>query len=545
MNPTTAARTLALLTAGCFAASLACAADAQAPADLLLRNGEIMTPGGWVRALAVRDGVISAVGDDAEVSALAGPTTRVIDLAGAAVLPGLHDTHVHSMFAGLEQFQCRIAPGADPAAILAAVKACAAKLKPGEWLVGGNWVGAVFRDVEQHRRLLDEAAPANPVLLNDEAHHSVWVNTRALELAGITRKTANPPGGIIERDAAGEATGLLREEATRLVESIVPEPDAATRRRALLLASQQMLSFGITSYTEATVRKGDIASFADLSGEGLLKQRVRGCIVWAPGDVDGERLIRERARYARARFATDCVKIFTDGVPLESRTAAMLEPYLDAHGGHDGTGMLMVPQAQLNEGVARFDRAGLHVKFHAAGDAAVRSAIDAVAYARKANGWGGPMHDVGHNSFVDLADVPRVHMLNMAFEFSPYIWYPTPITAVDVRRVVGEQRLARFIPVLDGIDSGALVTRQSPGGSKETIAPEERISLEQAIRMFTESGARLMGQRDRVGAIEPGMHADLVVVERNPFEVPITEVHDTKVRMTFVEGEKVYDTTAR
>jgi hypothetical protein len=241
----------------------------------------------------------------------------------------------------------------------------------------------------------------------------------------------------------------------------------------------------------------------------------------------------------------------------------MLEPYFDAHGGQDGRGMLMVPQQQLNEAVARFDRAGLHVKFHAAGDAAVRSALDAIAWARKSNGWGGPMHDVGHNTFIDPADVPRARELHAAFEFSPYIWYPTPIVAVDVRRVVGEERLARVWPVRDGVASGTLVTagsdwsvvpsvnpwlaietlvtRQKPGGSKETIAPEQRISLEQALTLFTENGAGLMGQRDRVGAIETGMRADLVVTAKNPFKVPITTVHETVVRMTFIDGEKVFD----
>jgi hypothetical protein len=566
MNPQATIRPLARALAGCLLAASGAVASAAEPADLVFRNAEVLAPGGTAQALAVRDGVITVVGTAAEVQSQTGPRTTVLDLGGATVLPGLHDTHVHSMFAGLEQFQCRFAYGANPAEIVAAVKQCAAKLKPGEWLVGGNWVGAVFTEVEQHRRLLDEAAPHNPVVLGDEAHHSVWVNTRALELAGITRETANPPGGIIERDAAGEANGLLREEATRLVESIVPPPDAATRSKALLLSSRQMLSFGITSYTEASVRKGDIATFAALSEEGALKQRVRGCIVWMPGDADGERLILDRAFHARPRFATDCVKIFTDGVPLESRTAAMLEPYLDDHGGQDGHGMLMVPQQQLNEAVARFDRAGLHVKFHAAGDAAVRAALDAVAFARKANGGGGPVHDVGHNSFIDPADLPRARELHVAHEFSPYIWYPTPIVAVDVRRVVGEERLARFTPVRDGLESGALVTagsdwsvvpsvnpwlaietlvtRQAPGGSAETIAPGQRISLAQALTLFTENGARLMGQRDRVGAIEPGMRADLVVTEKNPFEVPVTAVHQTRVRMTFIDGEKVYDATS-
>jgi hypothetical protein len=534
-------------------------------ADLILANGRVHTPSGWMQSLAVRDGTIVAVGPAESVDAFRGPNTRVVNLNGNAVFPGLHDSHVHSMFAGLEQFTCRIPPGALPAKIAAAVKACVQAKKPGEWIVGGNWVAAVFAPRQLNRAFLDKLAPANPVLLNDESHHSVWVNSAALRLAGITRDTPNPAGGIIERDAKGEPNGLLRETATTLVESIVPPPSDALKREALTLSSRQMLSYGITSYTEATVRKHEIATFAALSAEGVLKQRVRGCIVWAPGDADGERLIAERASYARPRFATDCVKIFMDGVPTESRTGAMLEPYVD-HGHNRGAperGLLMIPQDTLNQAVTRFDRQGLQVKFHAAGDGAVRAAIDSVFAARAANGWGGPRHDVGHSTFVASADIPRVREAQMAFEYSPYIWYPTPIAAVDVFNAVGAERMRRWVPIKDGLESGALVvagsdwsvvpsvnpwlametmvTRQNPGGSTKTLGEGQRITLEQALRIFTENGAQLMLQRNEVGSLEVGMRADFIVTANNPFDVPITEVHVTKVAMTFIDGELVYE----
>jgi predicted amidohydrolase YtcJ len=332
-----------------------------------------------------------------------------------------------------------------------------------------------------------------------------------------------------------------------------------------------MLSYGITSFTVASVRKPDISVLSALSAEGLLKQRVRGCIVWnaAPAEQnrDSEDMISTRARYAQPRFATDCVKIFLDGVPTESHTGAMLEPYADAHAGagdqRPEKGILMIPQDVLDRVVARFDREGLNVKFHAAGDAAVRAAIDAVAVARRINGYGGAMHDVGHSTFVSRADIPRVRELHMSWEFSPYIWYPTPIAAVDVRKAVGDERMKRWVPIREAIDTGALVavgsdwsvvpsvnpwlgmetlvTRQMPGGSGETLGEQERITLHEAFRLFTENGAALMRQRDKVGSIELGMHADLVVTASNPFEVPITRLHATEVRMTFIDGEKVFD----
>ncbi|BBE32566.1 amidohydrolase [Sphingosinicella microcystinivorans] len=540
------------------------AAAAEAPADTILLNGDVRTPAGWAQALAIRDGVIIAVGDAKATDAFRGPNSVVVDLKGAAVLPGLHDMHVHSHFAGLEQFSCSFGYGAKPAAIAARVKECAKAAKPGDWIVGGNWVGAAFKKGEQTRAFLDKVAPNNPVVLSDESHHSIWANSKALELAGVTRDTKDPTGGIIDRDAKGNPTGVFRELATDLIEKIMPPPTEEMNRKALILSTTQMLSYGITSYTEATVRDSNMKTLSDLSGEGLVKQRIRGCIVWAPGDAMGERLIETRATYAKPRFKTDCVKLFMDGVPLESHTAAMLEPYKGvSNTDPTNKGILLIPQPALNEAVAKFDRMGLHVKFHAVGDGAVRSAISAAEYARKVNGWGGSAHDVGHTTFADPADIPRVRDLHLTWEFSPYIWYPTPITDVDMRRAVGDEMMKRVIPIKEALDTGAnvvagsdwsvvpsvnpwlaietMVTRQAPGGGGTMVAPDERVSLDDAIRIFTENGAALMGTRDIVGSIEPGMRADIIVTEKNPWKVPVTEVHATKVRMTFIDGEKVYD----
>jgi predicted amidohydrolase YtcJ len=388
-------------------------------------------------------------------------------------------------------------------------------------------------------------------------------------LAGVDRNTPNPPNGIIDRDSNGEPTGLLREAAEGLVHRVMPAASVESRSKAMRLSSAQMLSYGITSFNDAGVNGENIGVMADLAEKGVLKQRVTGCIRWAapgaPGHEESVAMIRDRAFYRKGRFSPSCVKIVLDGVPTESHTAAMLAPYVDAHphGGGSDTGLLMIPQDVLNRAVAEFDRQGLLIKFHAAGDAAVRAAIDAVTHARKVNGFGGPMHDVGHNSFVDLADFPRARDAQMTWEFSPYIWYPTPIAAQDIRRAVGDERMKRWIPIRDAVESGALVvagsdwsvvpsvnpwlaietmvTRQIPGGSTETLGEGQRIDLDTAFRIFTENGAAQLGQRGQWGAIEPGVMADFIVTERNPFKVPITEVNATKVLRTYIEGELVYD----
>lgn len=542
--------------------------------DLVLTNGQVLTPFGWQQAIAISDSVIVSIGDASTINTMITAETGVVDLKGATVLPGLHDMHVHPLFAGMEQFSCGLEPGASPQSIANAIKACVANKKPGEWILGGNWVAAVFKTGEQSRKFLDRVAPDNPVFLNDEAHHSVWVNSPALELAGINRETPDPEGGIIERDVAGEPNGLLRERAVNLVANVLPLATEAEKRRALILSTSIMLSHGITSFTVASVRQNNMSVLSALSEEGLIKQRVRGCIVWshAPEEVNkiSETLIEVRAFYTRPRFATDCVKIFMDGVPTESHTAAMLEPYVDSktQGKDDRPerGLLFIPQEVLNKAVTHFDRQGLHIKFHAVGDEAVRSAIDAVSAARKVNGLGGAFHHLGHSTFVSQSDLPRAGSLQMAWEFSPYIWYPTPIADQDIRKAVGEERMKRFIPIKDALDTGALVvagsdwsvvpsvnpwlaietmvTRQKPGGSENMIGELERVTLDDAMKVMTDNGARLMGHRDKVGAIEVGMHADIIVTETNPYKVAINQVHATKVLMTYIDGEKVFDSAS-
>src|SRR5262249_15136213 len=272
-------------------------------------------------------------------------------------------------------------------------------------------------------------------ILDDTSGHSAWVNTKALDVAGITRDTVDPPGGIIERDKRGEPTGVLRESATDLVRRHVPALSDETLRKALQWSLKQMLQVGITSYTEAAVgyaagAERELQTYAALADSGQIKQRATLCITWAPGDADGQRAITMRNLYARDRVSPNCVKIFLDGVPTDSHTAAMLQPYAqkmrDRNDEAAVRGMLLVDQQVLSEAVTRFDRMGLTVKFHAAGDAAVRAGLNAIQAARAANGFSGLMHNVGHCTFVSKDDLARARAIGATFEVSPYLWAPSP-----------------------------------------------------------------------------------------------------------------------
>jgi predicted amidohydrolase YtcJ len=542
-------------------------------ADLILTNGRIKTPTGWAEALAIHAGVIVAVGEASKIGTLRTDKTQVLDLGGDTVLPGLHDRHVHPLFAGLSERQCKIPQGSTLKDIQAKVKACVERAAPGGWIVGGQWDASAIGQAP-NRALLDAVAPDNPVLLTDTSAHSSWANSKALAAAGITKDTPNPKGGIIERDTSGEPTGVLREAARTLAAKPVPAPTDEEVRQALQWAVSTMLSFGITSFSEAALGfavggEKAIKAYAALADAGVLKQRVRLCLMWRPDDAEAETVIAGRNLHARDRVRPDCIKIMLDGVPTDSHTAAMLEPYAGTMEGRTDEaarkGMLMVKQSVLDQAVTRFDRMGLTVKMHAAGDASVRAGLDAIAAARKANGFSGQLHDVGHCTFVAKTDVQRARALGATFEVSPYLWAPSPIND-DITAAIGDARMERVWPVRELIASGALVipgsdwsvvpsvnpwigletlvTREEPGGSKKSFGKAEAITLEQAFALFTDNAAKQGRMADKVGRIEPGMLADVIVVAQNPFAVPISQVHTTKVKMTFINGEKVFDAVA-
>jgi predicted amidohydrolase YtcJ len=539
--------------------------------DLILTNGEVYkADGSWAQAVAVRRGVIVAVGDAESVRRHQGTSTFVVDLKGKTVLPGFHDMHIHPLGGGQLMRSCVLKREANPAEIRQTVTECAARAKPGEWITGGMWVNDVFRDEPQDRRLLDEAAPNNPVVLSDETGHSSWANSLALKAAGITRDTKDPLNGAIEHRPDGEPNGLLRESAARLVREKVPPATAESNAAAIQEALDTILAVGITSLQAALESRDSLTAFATVSDRGKLRQRVKACLGWsynASGvDQRFEALYAERALYRRERISPDCVKIANDGVPGESHTAAMLEPYAEPVPGDTGNtrrfGIMNVPPDVLKKAVTRFDRDGMSMVIHCTGDACARAAVDAIAAAREANGASGVMHQIAHNNFTTNADLKRGRRLGVTFEYSAYLYYLNGVTRTYLK-AIGPKRFERYKPVRETIDAGSnavegsdwpvsptpnpwiaietLVTRKKPGGSDEPpLAPKEAITLKEAIDIYTVNAARQFGHADAVGSIEPGRFADLIVIDRNPFKVPVTTIHETKVEQVFVNGERVY-----
>ncbi|HEY6868999.1 MAG TPA: amidohydrolase family protein, partial [Novosphingobium sp.] len=327
-RPPSLSRHAALVIAALGAIAAAAPAAAASPAlDTLFINGTVIVPGGTAQAVAVREGSIVAVGTTAEILARPHARSGIVDLAGHTLMPGLYDSHVHLYMAGLEMRSCHVSPEGGAAALKQSLAACRAGAKRGAWLTGGSWVAGSFRPGEQTARLLDEVSPDNPVVLYDQSRHSAWLNSAALKLAHVTRDTPDPPGGLIERDATGQPTGILREQAQGLAEVAMPRKSLAEQVQAVKDSTDLMLSYGIVGLIDAMVTDEWADALASYARSGQLKQHVRGCIAWRWNGMGGERLFARRQQLTAGRLSLDCVKMFLDGVPLEAQTAAMLEPY--------------------------------------------------------------------------------------------------------------------------------------------------------------------------------------------------------------------------
>ncbi len=564
-----------LLTAGSgYAASRSLNDKAALPAaDTVITNARIYTldpAQPWAQAAAVADGRFVFVGDTRGTAAYRGPHTRVIDLAGKMVMPGVNDVHSHPWQGGLKLlYHCSFAFTATPDEVAAQLRRCLAENPGAKWIEGGQWTSDFFRNntIPSPRAWLDAISTDAAIVLHDDATHNAWVNSRALQLAGISRDTPDPEGGVIVRDAAGEPNGLLYESAQRLVAQIRPEWTVPQYRAAIAEGVREANRVGLAGIDEARVQAPMLEAYRQLDAAGELSLRVTANLQTPREYRDYPLQMADytalRDEYRSTHVDTRYVKIFLDGVPTASRTALMLADYVtDAEHPEATKGFLLVDADILKQDLIALDKAGFTVKMHAAGDGAVRVGLDAIAAARKANGPSGLRHQLGHAGFIDPADVPRFAALNATADLSPYIWYPSPIMD-SIVGAVGE-RGRQYFPTRDLLDQGAdlvmgsdwpsaaaslnpwgaieaLVTRRNPASDRpETLWPEQAITLEQALYIATLGGARGLGIEQVSGSVQVGKSADFIVLDRNLFELPVESISETVVEQTWFEGRTVY-----
>ncbi|WP_417624253.1 amidohydrolase [Paremcibacter congregatus] len=542
--------------------------------DTILVNGAIHTmeeDQPTASALAIRAGKIMALGATEDIIELKSPTTRVIDLKGRMVMPGLNDGHSHPTEGAVANlFSCKFEFTATAEDIARILTACVEKNPSAEWIVGGRWDSNFFEnnDIPSPRKWLDQYSGNKAVYFSDDSGHNGWANTKALQLVGMTKDTKDPAGGKIIRDAkTGAPNGLLLEEAQTVMEKQLPDWTEDQYQAGVREMTRLANQFGITGIKDAISRDPILKAYHDVDKAGDLSIHVAAAISTPYGHrevpLDYDRLESLRDTFASDHVDTRFVKITNDGVPTASRTAAMLAPYRPHdHFPANYRGLIHVDEETLTRDVAELEKRGFTVKIHTAGDRSVQEALNAIEKAHKITGRSDLRHELAHAGYVAESDIPRFKELNVVADLSPYIWHPSPIIQ-SVLDAVGE-RGKHYWPIRDLLKAGApvlagsdwpaavpslnpwigieaMITRQDPyDKTAGALWPEQAITLEQTLRIFTIEGARALRIEETSGSLKVGKSADLVVLNQNLFRIKATDIAKTKVDMTFFEGKIVH-----
>lgn len=540
-------------------------ASDQTHADILLVNGAVYTMDSgrrWAQAIAIANGRIVFVGTDQDATKYAGSLTKLVNLNGKMVLPGFIDSHIHPVQGALEEQACYLGDFEKAESIDKTITEYAQAHKDLDWVIGSGWSLPIYGPNGPKKEALDKLVPDRPAFFISQDGHSGWANSKALEKAGINSFSPDPPNGRIEREADGRTpSGTLREGAVELVEKVAPHPTEDQERQAALDVQKKLNKLGILAVQDASVGESTLKTYAALDDANLLTMRVSACMTLHPekGPKQIDTFKEWRSKYDGDLLSARAVKIFSDGV-VETKTAAMLEPYVG--GDAKDIGILNYTPAQLKWFATKLDAAGFQIHTHAIGDRAVRCALDALETAQKVNGKTNKMHHIAHLQVVHPDDIPRFRRLNVVANFQPY-WafsdkYITDLTVP----ILGEARMKQNYPINSVFRSGAFVvagsdwtvttanpleaiqvavTRCGIGETADKVfVPEERVSLPDILSAYTINGAYLGHWEKEIGSLEAGKSADMIVLDKNLFEVSPFDIAKTKVIWTLFKGREVY-----
>jgi predicted amidohydrolase YtcJ len=542
-------------------------------ADTVIVNARIYTVNPrqpWAEALAIRGDKILAVGSAKEIAAYPATTVRVIDAGGRLILPGFTDCHVHFLDGSLSLERVDLAEAKTVAEIQQRVKAFATAHPEQPWVLGRGWSYTLFAASGlPDKRYLDEIVPNRPVYLEGFDGHTWWANSKALDLAGITRQTPNPPNGEFVRDPkTGEPRGAVKEDAADAVmRRSIPVLTREEKLRALRAGMKEANRFGLVRvHVAGSISAGigdveDVGLFDELRRTGELSVRMYLAYRLDPPAVTAEQLRQIddfHNRYHDEWISAGAVKFFLDGV-IETRTAAMLSPYANEP---SQSGQLLWVPATYQAAVAELDRRGVQVFTHAIGDRAIRQALDSYENAQKINHTQDARHRIEHIECVSAADIPRFGKLDVIASFQPLHAYPDDDIAKVWAPNVGPER-ARRAWAWHSIESrggvlafgsdwpivtlnpwpgvrNALMRQTTDGEPPGGFIPQERINLEDAIKAYT-LGAAFAGHREETeGSIEPGKLADLIVLRQDLFKIEPNQIAGMEVLLTMVGGKVVY-----
>ncbi|MFE7244995.1 amidohydrolase [Streptomyces sp. NPDC057580] len=542
--------------------------------DLIITGAKVrMEARRWAEAVAIRDGRIAALGPEDEIRSLAGPRTEHIHAPGGLVLPGFQDAHVHTPFGGRNLLRIWLNDLVGRHAYLDAIAAYAHAHPEETWITGGGWAMEHFPGGTPRKEDLDAICPNRPVFLFNRDVHGAWVNSRALELAGITKDTPDPADGRIERDpVTGEPTGTLHEGAAYTFnDRVVPLPGQEEWQAAILAGQAHLHSLGVTGWQDAWVTPDTQLAYQALAADGRLTGRVVGALWWERHrgleQIDdlvtrreaGRAVNSPRAHLGSGFFPTS-VKIMTDGI-LENHTGALLEPYCDGCGGAgDNHGLTYVDQETLTAALVQLDALGFQVHQHAIGDRAVRNALDAIAAARAANGPSDHRHHIAHLQLVRPNDIKRFVDLDVIANLQTYWAMSEPqmdeltIPFLGPERAAMQYRFADFWAHGTRLAMGSdwavttanpleqievAVRRVDPANrSNAPFLPDQRLALDTVVDAFT-AGSAFVNHDAEGGALRVGARADIALLDQDIFQ-PDFPASDARVRLTLASGEIVH-----
>jgi len=525
--------------------------------DMVLYNGFIysMDPSfPLAQAIALSGPRIAALGMNDEIRALLSASGKAVDLKGRTVLPAFTDSHVHFMLFSLNQQRVDLTGARSKAEALGRVRERAAITPPGEWILGGGWDRNLWDDTRfPTREDLDSASAHHPVALDSKDVHSVWLNSLALQQAGITAETPDPPGGQILRDTQGQPSGILREAAQALVNRLRGNPSAAVCRAAARAGICHAHRAGVTGFHDCEDEQA-FATFQELEAAGELDCRVLMHI--AAGNLNAAIQMGVRSGFGNERLRIGGLKLFVDGA-LGSRSAFMLEPF---SGEPENRGIQVIERAALEDMVRRASVAGISSAIHAIGDAANRQALDVLEAVRAQEPNRHLRHRIEHAQLVNLADIARFAALDVIASMQPqhatadidlveaywsgeriagaYAW--RKLVDTGARLALGSDCPVEALNPLAGIH--AAVTRRRADGYPGPAGwrPEECLTVEQAVRGYTMGAAYASGEEHLKGSLAPGKLADLVVLSQDIFNIPPMEIAETRIEATYFDGRAVY-----
>ena len=530
----------------------------------------------WAEVLIYEKDTIIYVGDKAGSEQYLNEFTQKIELnEDHLILPGFIDTHIHYILGGLQVISNQIKECDSLEAFHKQLKEFVTKEKDSEWIFAYDYMDIMFPDNKPHKKYLDEICPDKPIALMRYDNHTYLVNTKALEIANITKETPDPPRGLVEKDKEGNPTGCLHERAMDLVSEYFPKRKPEEYTNALHASADIFLKEGITSCTDAMVITRHCQHFQEIySQQSDQLPRASLSILWNEeleekiNTWKGDKftLYELLGIPERDKLKVNTVKFLVDGV-LESKTAALEEPYIGKD--ENDFGIKNFEEDQLNEHVAKLHANGIQAHFHAIGDRAVRMALDAVEYAKKKAGENtnikDPRHYIAHNQIVKERDYKRFKELGVHTSFSP-VWFCTDSESEEVDKLLGFPRARLQYPIKDLMNAGTVVTfgadwpvtsprpvdgietavtRKLLGNANkdaEPWCPDQCLTVEEAVIIYTINSAYVGHREDITGSLEAGKKADIVVLDKDIFKCDPSTIHETQVRLTIVDGKVLHNT---